>query len=386
MAVAITTSREEQQLQSYLGALLTTGSNDEVLSSLLNLKTESPYRVRAKVVYAPSSPIDVFRQLESDNEITALCSSADSFAYSEIVGRVSPTRVQVPFFVASFGENEGISERVQAVISVCKSDQWTVLLRLIKRQYPGLVPILLSQAELVTGAKNLRQVSGHQVRVKTFSAKKRLGKGSEKAKKSVREWTDEDLDEALRGIQEQRQALTSLEVALFPKIGGHAHVVPTTTCKIRSSGEIEVTGDLRLAFEAVAKEVARVGERKLQDFAGRGLRDAGYKPRPLAINFSQPIFENLETVRGFVQLLAKYPRSMHAIEHGNPYAHVKITDLYDYSAFEVWAIPPARVALLPGLKASEAAFERLVHHIFDGFKEGQVAEYERGERAAAAKA
>ena len=36
--------------------------------------------------------------------------------------------------------------------------------------------------------------------------------------------------------------------------------------------------------------------------------------------------------------------------------------------------------------SSEAAFERLVHHIFDGFKEGQVVEYERSERATAASA
>ena len=80
--------------------------------------------------------------------------------------------------------------------------------------------------------------------------------------------------------------------------------------------------------------------------AGRGLREVKYKPRPLAINFTQPIFDDLEAVRGFVQLLSKFPCPMHAVEHGNPYAHVKITDLYDYSAFEVWAIPPARIGPL----------------------------------------
>ncbi len=383
MAAAIRTNREEREFQSYVRALLSTGTNRDVLKALLELEVPRPYRVRAKVVYSPASPINVFRHLQEKERIKALSDSADSFVRSEVVGRIAPTKVSVPFFVASFEEDDAISQRVQVVISVCKSDQWKVLQRFIRSNYPKLVPILLSQGELVTGAKNLRRQSGHEVRVKTFSAKEALAGSEGKSRKSVREWTDEQLDEALRGIKERGQALTSLELEFFPRVGEYAHVVPRATCKIRKTGEIEVTGSLRVAFDAVAKEIARVGERKLLHFAGRGLREAKYKPRPLAINFTQPIFDDLEAVRGFVQLLSKFPRSMHAVEHGNPYAHVKITDLYDYSAFEVWAIPPARVALLPGLKASEAAFERLVHHIFDGFKEGQVAEYERDQGATA---
>ena len=66
---------------------------------------------------------------------------------------------------------------------------------------------------------------------------------------------------------------------------------------------------------------------------------------------------------------------MHAVEHGNPYAHVKMTDMYDGSSFDVWAISPSRIALMPGLKASEAAFERIVDYIFDKFREGQIADY-----------
>jgi len=383
MAAAIRTDREEHEFQRYVQALLSTGSSQDVLKALLDLEVPRPYRVRAKVLYSPVSPIDVFRELQQKDRIKALSDSADSFIHSDLVGRISPTNVQVPFFVAAFDERDSISQRVQVVISICKTDQWKVLQRLVKSYYPKLVPILLSQTELVTGAKKLRQLSGHEVRVKTFSATERLDGSGEKARKSVREWTDEQLGEALRSIKGRGQVLSSLEVEFFPRVGDYAHVVPRATCKIRKSGEIEVTGSLRLAFEAVAKEVARVGEKKLRHFSGRGLREAKYKPRPLAIDFPQPIFEDLETVRGFVNLLAKYPHSMHAVEHGNPYAHVKITDLYDYSAFEVWAIPPARVTLLPGLKASEAAFERLVHHIFDDFKEGQIAEYERSDRAAA---
>jgi len=375
MASAIRTAREERDFQSYVDALLSTGDSDQVLEALLDLEVPTPYRARAKVLYAPNSPAAVFRKLEAKGRIRSLSRSADSYAYATTVGRKAPIQVHVPFVVASLRGGEDISRRVQVAIAICTSQQWQALRRLIKANYPKLVPILLSQTELINSAKQLRQVSGHEVRVRGSSAR-------EGPRKSVRQWTYEQLDEALRSIKERRQTLTWLEVEFFPRLGQHSHVIPKATCKIRKSGEIEVAGSLRLAFEAIVKEVARVGERKLRHFSQRGLREADYQPRPLAINFSQPIFEDLDTVRGLVGLLAKYPHSMHAVEHGNPYAHVKVTDLHDFSAFEVWAIPPRRIALLPGLKASEAAFERLVHFIFDGFREGQVGDYERAERGA----
>ena len=378
------TTLEHEEFREYVQALLSTGNNSDVLKALLTLDVPQPYRVRTKVIYSPESPIDVLQQAAIDRDrVNRLAENADSFTYSEVTGRIKPKRVDVPFFVASFDEQDSISSRVQVIISVCTSSQWDVLSRLIKSLYPQLVPILLSQSELIEGAKKLRQLSGHEVRVRSLSAKERLDGSGNKARKSIRAWTDEQLEEVFRGIEERGQVLTYLEVEFFPRVGEHSHVVPKATCKIRKTGEIEVTGSLELAFDAVAKAVARQGEKKLRHYSGRGLRQANYRPRPLAINFPNRIFDDLEVVRGFVRLLSSYPRSMHAVEHGNPYAHVKITDLYDYSAFEVWAVPPSRIALIPGLKASEAAFERLVHHIFDGFKEGQVVEYERSGRATA---
>ena len=93
------------------------------------------------------------------------------------------------------------------------------------------------------------------------------------------------------------------------------------------------------------------------------------------------IFDDIEHVRKLVSVLTDYKHSMHAVIHGNPYAHVRLTDLCDGSSFDVWAVPPQCVALVPGLKASEAAFERLVHFIFDAFREGKIVTYDREQRA-----
>ena len=54
----------------------------------------------------------------------------------------------------------------------------------------------------------------------------------------------------------------------------------------------------------------------------------------------------------------------------------KAKEALDGSSFEVWAISSNQLALIPGLKASEAAFERLTDYVFEKFREGKVRDYE----------
>ncbi len=372
-------TREEREFEAYVRALLTTGKEEQILKNLSELEVPSPYRVRVKVVYSPSSPISVLNQLTQSQRLERLSQEATTYVHRVEVGTREVKKFQVPF-VATHFTGDNIGKTVNAIIAVCKRSQWTALRRFIRHQYPDIVPILLSQAELIQGAKSLKQITGHAVQVRAFSAKERLRTITGRGRKSIREWTDEELDEALLNIQDRHQVVTSLDVDFLPRVGGHSHIRPKASCKIRKDGEIEVSGSFKLAFDAVATQVARVGEKKLSFFHGRGLRETQYTPRPLAINYPSPLFDDVKVVRSFVQVLAKYPQSMHAVAHGNPYAHVRLTDLFDGSSFDIWAITPQRVALIPGLKASEAAFERIVHYIFDAFREGRIATYDREER------
>ena len=105
------------------------------------------------------------------------------------------------------------------------------------------------------------------------------------------------------------------------------------------------------------------------------MRQAHYEPRPLAIDYSGPLLKTSATyafsasIRQSIRIPCKrYTTGI------NP--RVAVTDLLDSSAFEIWAVPPSRLTLIPGLKASEAAFERLVHYIFDAFREGRIAKYQ----------
>jgi hypothetical protein len=370
----IITSQEEHEFLAYLEALFGLDDSNRVHNKLAELNVPAPYRLRIKVLYSQSSVKDVIDGLVVKGKLKHLKKEAKTYFLETNVGRLSPKKVRVPFYVGAFDQNK-LLENVQAIVAICKTDEWKALRLLAKNSYPRLVPILLSQSELIESAKRLKKITGHDVNVRALSAKEATDGKKANYRKSVRVWTDEEIEKALLSVQDRRQTITSLDVEFFPRIGDQSHVLPSVICKIRKNGEIEVTGSYKIAFDAVAEQIAEVGERKLKFFSGRGLRTSGFLAKPLAVNFVQPVFEKLETVRTFVNILSKYPKSMHAVIHGNPYAHVKVTDMLDGSSFDVWAISPSRIALMPGLKASEAAFERLVHYIFDKFREGKVADY-----------
>ena len=372
MPSAITNQKQDRDFRAFVEELFRRLEKQGEPARLLDLEVPRPYQIRVKVVYSPSSPAFQLSQIaKRDARLRPLGDGNSTYIFKPTAQR----DIAIPFVVLSFID-VGLGQRVAAIVSVCKRDSWIYLRRLLKAHYPGLVSIRLSQVELIDAARRLRHDTGHDIKVRAFSAKERIASTSIHHRRSVREWTYEQLDDVLELIQERRQVVTSMEFEFYPKIGELKHVLPRATCKILKHGEIEVSGSFRLVLESAVTHVARVGERKLGFYSDRGMRQAHYEPRPLAIDYSGPLFEDLRNVRLLVSILAKYPHSMRAVHHGNPYARVAVTDLLDSSAFEIWAVPPSRLTLIPGLKASEAAFERLVHYIFDAFREGRIANYE----------
>jgi hypothetical protein len=122
----------------------------------------------------------------------------------------------------------------------------------------------------------------------------------------------------------------------------------------------------------VIADVVAAGAEKLKFLSNRGLRDRKYSPAPLSIHFKRRVFDDLGEVRRFVDVMRKYPHSAYAIEHGNPYAHLQLSDRYDGSSFELWAVTSDDILVVPRLRATEAALERLIHYIYDEFREGEV--------------
>ncbi|MBN1848711.1 MAG: hypothetical protein JW932_09015 [Deltaproteobacteria bacterium] len=242
------TLQEERDFETYVQALFSSGDDASVHDKLGNLEVPAPYRLRIKVLYSKTSVKDDINKKVGKGDLYTLNEESNTYIFDTTIGRLRPKNVRIPFIVASF-EEKGLTKNIQAIISVCKSDPWKALRRFSKKTYPRLVPILLSQSELFQSAKRLKKVTGHNVNVRAYSAKESFNEKKRDFKKSLRIWTDEELDKALLSIQDRRQIITSIDVEFFHKIGDQSHVLPSAICKIRKDGEIDVTGSYQLAFK-----------------------------------------------------------------------------------------------------------------------------------------
>ncbi|HYX06481.1 MAG TPA: hypothetical protein VE912_07075 [Bacteroidales bacterium] len=369
----LNTQQEEQEFEKYARTLLSSGDKRALLENLYEIEVPPPYQIRVKVVYSEYDIVDTFERIISESRIKRIGEFVPTYEFSKTVGKKYKENLVTNFSVVQLDELPNIG----IFVSICKRKNWQkALVKLISSYYPSLVPVLLSQSEIVQSIKKLRSNIDHNIFVKSFSANESIESSSGKERKSIREWTNESFEQILMEVKERNQYFTSIDVEFVPSVMGQNHVRPTASCKIRKSGEVELSGKFKVVYDNIIKHIANVGFSKLSFYSGRGLKESSYKSRPLSINYQKPVFEETAIVRQFVDVMKKYPHSMYSVEHGNPYAHLKITDMQDGSCFNVYALPPERIAVIPGLKASEAAFERVFHYIFDKFKEGQVANYD----------
>ena len=364
---------EESQFEEFISKLLSSGDQTEILDKLGELEVPDPYRVRLKVLYSPSGFIDTFERISAVSNIKRIGELSHSYLYSTQVGTKRKRQLSIKFTILT----PDISEKIGIILAISKREPWEkALLKFFKNNYPQVVPVYLSQSEMINSVKRLREEVNHSITVKSFSAKEPIESIKNKKRKSIREWTEESFSRILQEVRERNQMFTSIDLEFYPKIDEVTHVRPRAGCKIRKTAEVEISGNFTIIYDSIVKHIANVGLNKLRFFSGRGLRESSFKQRPLAINYHIDVFEEIERVRKFVSVMKKYPHSMYSVEHGNPYAHLKITDIKDGSSFNVYALPPKNIAVIPGLKASEAAFERIFHYIFDEFKEGDVVNYD----------
>ena len=133
----------------YVAAIFARPSAAEIVEHLRELTPLTPYRVRMKVLYSDAGVLTEFDDLAR-------------------IGSVSRLDERGPGFALQVGHGEGASlihfavlptpqPHVAVVVSVAEREEWHLLLRLIRRAYPALVPIYLSQRELLHGRRLLLQ-------------------------------------------------------------------------------------------------------------------------------------------------------------------------------------------------------------------------------------
>lgn len=362
-----------QQFLAYLSAVFSAPTAREIEGHLRELNPPAPFRIRMKALYSRGSVESTFTEMTRAGLFKRLTDSGAGFSFSAVRGTEIDSLVYFAVMPSSVGS-------VSIVVAVCEREEWHLLLRAVKKEYPSLVPVYLSQRELLESISYLRNRLGdsYNLRVREISAREKVQTPEGLRTKTIREWTYEAWEKAVSDVSERRQIVSTISVAFHRRLADKIDIVPAAICKVSKWGEVDFTGRYDLIWSSVVLRIAEVGEKKLSFYSKRGLRETSFKAAPLAITYAAPIFSDVGEIRRLVTALTRYPRSMHSVQHGNPYAYVHVADAYDGSSFDVWAVTADSITILPRLKATEAAVDRLIRYIFDAFREGAVGDYAAG--------
>ena len=152
---------------------------------------------------------------------------------------------------------------------------------------------------------------------------------------------------------------------------------------VRLEGQISRSGQLKfrhsfLVFKRhVLPHAVSLAMEKFKMYSNRSREDNGGGASPLVIKLQSDMFGGRERNRRFIEAMQGMKYTSSGIYHANSYVNMSLVDHMDGSTFEIWAMSPDTITLVPQLRATQASISRLVAHIFEKFQEGKVLEYEQ---------
>jgi hypothetical protein len=220
-----------------------------------------------------------------------------------------------------------------------------------------------------------KSISPVGLRVLELSSKKRLLGASRKKFESVREWTDADLDAVFEEARERNVWFRSVGFEFASEKDGR--VLSTgTRAGISKYGYFYCNGDFDVFERTLVQDLLVFSSNRLKFFTGRDrATTVRHSPHPLQITYSVPIFRESDQGKRLVESMKKFKHGTCSVLHANPYIHLSVVDNKDFSSADLWVLAQDHILLVPQLRASAAALKRIVNHIFENFKEGQLSDY-----------
>lgn len=141
-------------------------------------------------------------------------------------------------------------------------------------------------------------------------------------------------------------------------------------------GEIKTSGGFSEIYSSLLEPVCKLMNEKYAMYGKRSRIENHGEVRPLVIDFGETQFDDVKENAHFIRALKLYKRAAITVLHGNPYIHLSVLDYFDGSNFDVWVLNPQQLFIVPQMKGTVSAIERLVGHIFEAYAEGTIKDYE----------
>jgi len=345
------------------------------IESLLSLaqKTTAHSAIRQAVVFHRGDLTEILSRRLSKLQIDFTLINPSSNAFQITM----PATTETGYLEGVFAILPSSNPCLNKITTISSSIFWARTIRkLVRKLYPEAMPVFFKQSEIREALLFLEQSLGEKFQIKvsdaTMKSEKRKGDFN-----TERGWADElSIDESFDIASERGFWFSSLKFLIKKRTSETGRFRTVASGRLHKYGEVhfewfynEITSYLVAKLENFAAE-------RLSLFEKRGIKERNYKVGfPLEISYSGDIFSDIQEVRRFGEVISKYPNSSKAVFHGNPYYHASVADFLDGSSFEIWVLSPRRTIIVPQVKSTTQALERLISYVFYEFKEGTVSEY-----------
>jgi len=266
------------------------------------------------------------------------------------------------------------------LITVSFSNFWsTAVRRLVRGFYPDAMPVFFKQQEIedALGSLEIALPADHIIHLSDVTSREERSTSNRRKEFDTRRlWTDSPWREVFSQAQQNGEWFTGLKFTILrERKTGSSQAVASG--RIYKHGEIHYDYYHEKFTNTIIDSLEQRASERLTLFQERGIRERNYQPSdPIEISFDFDAFADVEDIREFGKIMAKYPHSTKAVYHGNPYYHASIADFLDGSSFEMWVLSQNKVVIVPQARSSALAFERLISYVFSEFNEGAVNVYE----------
>jgi hypothetical protein len=273
---------------------------------------------------------------------------------------VLPTAYDRIFEVFSFSSSEFVND---------------LLIPLFDRCNPRLfLPYVTSKslAKVVLAAAKQKAVS--DFKITDVGARSRIENRRSRRLRSERIWTDEPVENILAILKDRGQWLQSLSFqCAFERNGASAecsgHI--SRRCIFRAEGDF-TWFDVNVIRPTTDEAAAT-----MRFYAHRARQHTpNHSPRPIVIEYSEPVFRDKAQNKRLVHSLNRLPRANISVIHANPYFRASLVDFTDGSSYEIWVLSENRIIVTPQFRATSSSTERVCDHILSTFEEGDVKDFQ----------
>lgn len=251
----------------------------------------------------------------------------------------------------------------------------SVLMKFFENYYSESSRLHLTSAQIQTILDDLKEklnceiITDRVISYSRLSKRKFTIQGKKpRFKESDLRWTEEDYKLSFKKAAENDQWVD--KISFFTQREDKV----LFSASLSREGLFKCDRNVKDFYKVVSAYLLRIGNKNIGLFSNKSRLENRGDIKPIAIQYSNNIFEDLEQNKRLIKAVSEFPKSSYSVYHGNPYVHLSVVDYSDGSSYDLWVVSADKIIIVPQLRATFNSLSRICEHILKRFLEGQLVE------------